>query len=113
MTLWVNCYSTNQCGVDASALRCSPGVPVFTMCLHPDARQVGTVLAFEVRDAVDLWAELEFYEPVPRFVRAYSLVAFEPGGTRVVAVVVTNLTQAEIHGLNEQHAASMPNKGRA
>ena len=96
MTLWVNILSVcDECG--ASSLPDLAGrisqVEVFSTI---EGRFIGHAVQAEVRDGVDLWAELELGEHEP-FQRAAAVLHQVPGESiEIIAIMATNLPRDAI-----------------
>lgn len=98
MTVWVNILSAcPECGPEALpdlARRMPPiGVAVYSSV---EGRFIGHSLRAEVRDGVDLWAELELTEHEP-FQRAAAVLHKSPDKpVEIIAVMATNLSRDQI-----------------
>lgn len=90
MRLWVNILSTSDAiRIDQiTPLVKSKLVPVFSTV---DKRFIGKTLQYEIRNVVDLWAELELDSASTNFERAAGLVLLVDGLPTLEGVIATNL----------------------
>lgn len=100
MKIWANILSAcPQCaGETLPKLALSTrSVSVFSTV---DNRFVGHTLRLEIRDAIDLWAELELDDNASRFRRAAAVLTREsPDSIQIVAVLATDLPRDAIRRL--------------
>jgi hypothetical protein len=98
MKLWINILSGND-GLVAQQLgrlSKSESVPVFSTI---EKRVVGRTLTYEVRNEIDLWAEVEVEETAQPFERAAGLMVQQEDGLKLLGVLGTNLSREEIRSL--------------
>jgi len=61
-----------------------------------DKKVIGKTIRYEVRDEVDLWAEIEVDDTAEPFQRAAGLIIKNPEGYRLAGVLVTNMSREKI-----------------
>lgn len=98
MNLWINCLSGNdpKTASRLGALSKSPPVDVYST---EDQRVVGHTIRYEIRNEIDLWAEIRIEDTAQRFKRAAGILASQEGEITLLAVLVTNLSREEIANL--------------
>jgi hypothetical protein len=100
--MWINILSASD-ALPASALPAlattSGQVPVYSTA---DQKEIGRALRYEVRNDVDLWAEVEICEGATKFARAAGVLkkSDDPGSFALVFVLATNLTREQLRNLN-------------
>jgi hypothetical protein len=96
--MWINILSASD-ALPASALPAlattSGQVPVYSTA---DQKEIGRALRYEVRNDVDLWAEVEICEGATKFARAAGIVTSSNGreSFELVFVLATNLTRDQL-----------------
>lgn len=98
MMLWINILSLNDPKMvpHLESLSKSPSVSVFST---EEGRVIGHTVRYEVRDAVDLWSEVELEDQSKPFERAAGVLAQQEDSFKLMSVLATNMSRDEIRSM--------------
>lgn len=100
LAVWVNILSACNACAESVLPMLAESTGRLSVFSSVDNRFIGYTLRLEVRDRVDLWAELDLDDGVTPFLRAAAVLKKSPGGPiEILCVLATDLPRDAIHRL--------------